>query len=77
VEADRITIALDRAEVRPRVYHGYGIATWRVIQYALESGWDVRVGLEDTLLLPDGTLATGNAELVAVAVRMARERGLI
>jgi uncharacterized protein (DUF849 family) len=76
-EADRITVALDRAEVRPRLYHGYGLATWRVIEYALESGWDIRVGLEDTLLLPDGTLATGNAELVAVAVRLARERGLM
>jgi uncharacterized protein (DUF849 family) len=76
-EADRITVALDRADIRPRVYHGYGLATWRVIQYAFESGWEVRVGLEDTLILPDGTQATGNAELVGVAVRMARERGLM
>jgi uncharacterized protein (DUF849 family) len=27
-------------------------------------------GLEDTLLLPDGSTATGNAELVAAAVEI-------
>jgi uncharacterized protein (DUF849 family) len=75
--ADRITMALDRADVRPRVYHGYGIATWRVIEYALEGGWDIRVGLEDTLQMADGSRAGSNAMLVAEAVRMARERGLV
>jgi uncharacterized protein (DUF849 family) len=76
-EADRISTALDRADVRPRVYHGNGIATWRVIEYALEGGWDIRVGLEDTLQMPDGAPAADNAMLVAEAVRKARERGLL
>jgi uncharacterized protein (DUF849 family) len=75
--ADRISIALDRADVRPRLFHGYGIATWRVIEYAFEGAWDVRVGLEDTLVLPDGTPAGGNLDLVNAIVRMAAHRHLI
>jgi uncharacterized protein (DUF849 family) len=75
--ADRISIVLDRADVRPRVYHGYGMATWRVIEYALEGKWDVRIGLEDTLQMPDGSVAAGNAELVRAVVGMASERGLL
>jgi uncharacterized protein (DUF849 family) len=76
--AAAIDAVLDHAgvEIR-RVHHGYGMATWRVIEAALESGWDVRVGLEDTLQLPDGSPAPGNAELVASAARMARDRGLL
>lgn len=69
--ADRISVVLDRADVRPRLFHGYGFATWRVIEYAFEGGWDVRVGLEDTLVLPDGNQAAGNQELVQTVLRMA------
>jgi uncharacterized protein (DUF849 family) len=75
--ADRISIALDRADLSSRVYHGYGRATWRVIEYAFEGGWDVRVGLEDTLTLPDGTPARDNADLVSTVMRMARDRHLV
>jgi uncharacterized protein (DUF849 family) len=74
--AAAISAALDHAGVdAPRLYHGYGMATWRVIEFALDAGWDIRVGLEDTLQLPGATTASGNAELVAVAVRMARKSG--
>lgn len=55
----------------PRLHHGYGAATWHVIRQALERGWDVRVGLEDVLTLPDGTPARDNADLVAAVVAMA------
>jgi uncharacterized protein (DUF849 family) len=34
------------------------------------AGYDVRVGLEDVLELPDGRPAAGNAELVAAAVAL-------
>jgi uncharacterized protein (DUF849 family) len=74
--ADRISVVLDRADVGPRLFHGYGMATWRVIDYAFEGGWDVRVGLEDTLQMPDGSTAEGNAELVRTVVQMAKKRGL-
>ena len=59
----------------PRVHHGYGIATWQVIRAALLMGRDIRVGLEDTVVLPDGTTATGNGELVAAAARLATGAG--
>ncbi len=59
----------------PRVHHGYGMATWHVIRAALEMGQDIRVGLEDTVVLPDGSTATGNGELVAAAARLATEAG--
>jgi len=68
--------ALERHGLQaPRLHHGYGIATWHVIRAALELGRDIRVGLEDTTVLPDGNTATGNAELVATAVRLATELG--
>ena len=57
----------------PRLHHGYGAATWAVLAAAVEHGRDIRVGFEDTLELPDGTTAAGNAELVAAAVRLAQE----
>jgi uncharacterized protein (DUF849 family) len=60
----------------PRVHHGYGMATWAVIGAAMRSGRDIRVGLEDTTVLPDGSTASGNGELVAAAVRLATEAGL-
>lgn len=68
--------ALSRHGLRaPRVHHGYGIATWHVIRAALRLGQDIRVGLEDTTVLPDGSTAAGNGELVATAARLATEAG--
>ena len=67
---------LDRHSLdMPRVHHGYGMATWDVIRAALQRGRDIRVGLEDTTVLPDGSTAAGNADLVAAAVRLATEAG--
>ncbi|MGI8563908.1 MAG: 3-keto-5-aminohexanoate cleavage protein [Candidatus Dormibacter sp.] len=50
-----------------RVHHGYDLTTWRVIAAAVERGHDFRIGLEDTLLLPDGRLARDNLELIQAA----------
>jgi uncharacterized protein (DUF849 family) len=67
-----IDSVLDRAGVDvARLHHGYGVATWTVLEVAVAAGRDVRVGLEDTLVLPDGRTARDNAELVWEAVRMA------
>ena len=57
----------------PRLHHGYGAATWAVLAAAVERGRDIRVGFEDTLELPNGTTASGNAELVAAAMRLGPE----
>ncbi|MDQ6805352.1 MAG: 3-keto-5-aminohexanoate cleavage protein [Actinomycetota bacterium] len=56
-----------------QLWHGYGERTWDVIAVAAAAGIDVRVGLEDTLVLPDGFPAAGNAELVAAAMEIARD----
>jgi uncharacterized protein (DUF849 family) len=51
-----------------QLWHGYDDKTWEVISAGVAAGHDVRVGLEDALVLPDGRLAANNAELVATAV---------
>ena len=48
------------------------LATYDVIRAAAGMGADVRIGLEDTTVLPDGTTAAGNGDLVAAAVRLVR-----
>jgi uncharacterized protein (DUF849 family) len=58
-----------------QLWHGYGERTWEVLQAAAAAGIDVRVGLEDTTVLPDGRVAANNAELVAAAVALTREAG--
>jgi uncharacterized protein (DUF849 family) len=56
-----------------QVRHGYDLATWEVLAAAVADGQDIRVGLEDTTVLPDGSAAAGNADLVAAAARLARQ----
>lgn len=53
-----------------QVHHGYGIACWAVNRRGLARGHGIRTGLEDVTVLPDGTLARDNADLVAAAVRL-------
>jgi len=55
-----------------QVHHGYGIACWAVNRRALERGHGIRTGLEDVTLLPDGTPARDNADLVAAAAHLIR-----
>ena len=55
-----------------QVHHGYGIACWDVNRRGLNRGHGIRTGLEDVTLLPDGTQARDNAELVAAAARLIR-----
>lgn len=56
-----------------QVHHGYDLATWDVMRAAVAMGQDIRVGLEDTTVLPDGSAATGNGDLVAAATRLVRK----
>ena len=59
----------------PRVQHGHDAAAWPLLEDAVAHGYDVRIGLEDTLLLPDGTRAPGNADLVTAATRVRAPKG--
>ena len=74
--AAAVDAELDQAGIwLPRLHHGEGIATWAVLDAGLDLGRDVRVGLEDTVQLPDGSGARDNAQLVAAAVEMVRRHG--
>ena len=53
----------------PIILHGVGSTAWELIDVAAQRGYDTRIGLEDTLTLPDGREAKGNAELVVEAMK--------
>lgn len=48
---------------------------WSLVSAALSLGGSIRVGLEDNLYLPDGTMATSNGELIAKARQMVENSG--
>ncbi|MGX1976559.1 3-keto-5-aminohexanoate cleavage protein [Streptomyces kronopolitis] len=52
---------------RPVLLHGQDGGAWSVLRLAGELGLDTRIGLEDTLLLPDGRPAQDNAQLIRAA----------
>jgi 3-keto-5-aminohexanoate cleavage enzyme len=54
---------------------GVARVQWTLLAAALALGGSVRVGLEDNLHLPDGTMARSNGELVARARRMTLDAG--
>jgi uncharacterized protein (DUF849 family) len=58
------------ARLPPILLHGEGPAVWEVLREAVRRRLDTRIGLEDTLELPDGSRAVDNPALVAAAVAM-------
>jgi uncharacterized protein (DUF849 family) len=54
----------------PVLLHGEGAAAWPVLREAGRRGLDARIGLEDTLVLPDGSPTPDNATLVTAAVHL-------
>jgi len=50
--------------------HGEDATCWPALVRAAELGLDARIGLEDTLLRPDGTVAAGNVDLAEHAVAL-------
>lgn len=67
---------LDRGGIRrPRLLHGTETTVWSLVAAAVARGYDTRVGLEDTLLLPDGHPAPGNAALVSAARALGASTG--
>ncbi len=51
--------------------HGEGDSAWSAVRHALRLGLQTRIGLEDTLELPDGRRAPDNASLVRAARELA------
>ncbi len=54
----------------PRLLHGDAATAWALIREAARRGYQARVGLEDTLMLPDGDIAESNEQLVSIAIAL-------
>jgi uncharacterized protein (DUF849 family) len=65
-ESVRILRALGKLPV-PVLLHGEEGGAWPVLEYAVRTKQDTRIGFEDVLQRPDGWLATGNDDLVRAA----------
>jgi hypothetical protein len=73
-----IEALLDAARIKaPRLLHGFDASTWPLLDEALRCGYDTRIGLEDTLTLPDGSPTRDNAQLVAIARERAARAGRV
>ncbi|MGT2425003.1 3-keto-5-aminohexanoate cleavage protein [Amnibacterium kyonggiense] len=69
--ADEIHARLDHGGVvAPRLQHGEDGLAWPALEDAVRRGVETRIGLEDVLVLPDGSPAPDNAALVAAARRL-------
>jgi uncharacterized protein (DUF849 family) len=62
----------DAGSTCPRLTHGTNDWTWSLVEDAFRRGHHTRVGFEDSLLLPNGTKADNNAQLVEAAVALLR-----
>jgi uncharacterized protein (DUF849 family) len=54
----------------PVLLHGLDQSCWPLLRHAGACGVQTRIGMEDTLTLPDGSVTPDNAALVAAAVRL-------
>ncbi|QEN15950.1 3-keto-5-aminohexanoate cleavage protein [Mycolicibacterium sp. ELW1] len=71
--ADDLLARIGRAESpAPMLLHGLDDSCWPLLAHAGLRGVQTRIGLEDTVALPDGSPAPGNAELVAAAFDVLR-----
>lgn len=66
-------VRLDEPSI-PILLHGEQRSAWPALSLAVELGVDSRIGLEDTLTLPDGRVAADNASLVRAASALASAR---
>ncbi|MDQ1039712.1 uncharacterized protein (DUF849 family) [Streptomyces sp. V3I8] len=66
--ARRLLATLGPAHGRPVLLHGEDGGAWPVLRLAARLGLATRIGLEDTLFLPDGRRAVSNAQLVTEAL---------
>jgi uncharacterized protein (DUF849 family) len=73
--AGAMEAVLAEAEIElEQVHHGDMVAGWAVCERGARRGHGIRTGLEDTTVLPDGTPARDNAELVREAKRLFARR---
>ncbi len=61
--------------VLPVVLHGEGSSCWPALRHAARRGLGTRIGLEDVLVLPDGSPAPDNTAMVLAARRLMAAEG--
>lgn len=54
----------------PVLLHGLDESCWPLLKHAGVCGFQTRIGMEDTLKLPDGSVTPDNAALVTAAMRL-------
>jgi uncharacterized protein (DUF849 family) len=67
---DMLSLVLTVGSPAPVLLHGLDESCWPLLEHAGKRGVQVRIGMEDTLLLPDGSTAPGIAALVSAAVEL-------
>lgn len=73
--ADELLSQVQAAGSRaPVLLHGLDASCWPLLEHAGRRGLQTRIGLEDTLLLPDGSTAPDNAALVSAALELLGKR---
>lgn len=74
-EADRLLDLLGPGPGLPVLLHGQGSTCWPTLRHAARLGLPTRIGLEDTLTMPDGSRAPDNTTLVEAAAAILAEIG--
>jgi uncharacterized protein (DUF849 family) len=74
LNADALLAAVGEKVRDQLLLHGEGSSCWPAVRYAAERGLATRIGLEDTLELPDGSIAPDNLALVRAALKIIRSR---
>jgi uncharacterized protein (DUF849 family) len=71
---DEILAVLGTANfAKPILLHGDKASAWPLLRRAVASGFSTRIGFEDVNVLPDGSTAGSNLDLVAAALRIAQQ----
>jgi len=67
---DLLSQVLAAGSPAPVLLHGLDESCWPLLEHAGARGVQTRIGMEDTLQLPDGSTASDNAALVSAAVQL-------
>ena len=67
---DLLSQVMARQSPAPVLLHGMDESCWPLLEHAGKRGVQVRIGMEDTLRMPDGSTAPDNAALVSAAVAL-------
>ena len=67
---DLLGQVLEAGSPAPVLLHGFDESCWPLLEHAGARGVQTRIGMEDTLRLPDGSTAPDNAALVSAAVQL-------